>query len=141
MSTELIKKLHALHACDEAIEWAGRYATMQEAWHACERADWMCWLLTHLYPSTEGRVRLVLCACARTALNYVPAGEERPCQAIEVAERYARGNASVQELAAAWSAAWSAAGFAATKDMAALVRRMVPDPEHLPEIAAMEAPQ
>ena len=71
-----ITALKRKDACDEALDWAiaGNYATVQAAWNACERADWMCWLLVNSYPHTTGQVRLVLCACARTALRYVPAG-------------------------------------------------------------------
>ena len=150
-----ITALKRKHACDPAIEWAiaGNYATVQEAWNACERADWMCWLLVNSYPHTTGQARLVLCACARTALKYVPAGEERPRLAIECAERYARGMATDAELdaawaaarAAAWAAALAAAGAAAgdaawdvaIKEMSVIVRRMIPDPENLPRLEDM----
>jgi hypothetical protein len=110
-----IAALVKMNACPPAVEWAeaGNYKTLQAAWDACERADWMCWLLVNLYPHTTGQVRLTLCACARTALRYVPAGEERPRLAIECAERYARGLATDDELAAAWAAAGAAAGAAA----------------------------
>jgi hypothetical protein len=130
-----------MQSCSEAVKWAKPYATLQAAWDACERADWMCWLLVHLHPHTTGQVRLALCACARTALKYVPAGEERPRLAIECAERYAMGQATDAELAAAWDAAWAAAWdaawVAALKDMSVVVRRMVPDPEHLPKLEDM----
>jgi hypothetical protein len=109
----LTARLRKLSACPEAVEWAAPYATLLAAWGTCERADWMCWLLVHLHPSTAGQVRLVLCACARTALKYVPAGEERPRLAIECAERYARGLATADELAAAGAAARAAARAAA----------------------------
>jgi len=141
----LTARLRKLSACPEAVEWAAPYATLLAAWGTCERADWMCWLLVHLHPSTAGQVRLVLCACARTALKYVPAGEERPRLAIECAERYARGLATVDELAAAgdaagdaaWAAAWNAARAAALKEMSVIVRRMISDPENLPPIEIM----
>jgi hypothetical protein len=54
-------------------------------------------------------------ACARTALEYVPAGEDRPRLAIETAERWARGEATLDEVRraksdtnAAWKVAWAA---------------------------------
>lgn len=39
----LLRKLRAWHACDEAVAWlkASDHATLQEAWNACERPDWM----------------------------------------------------------------------------------------------------
>jgi hypothetical protein len=113
MSATLTRKLKALGACPEAVEWSEPYATLQAAWDACDRADWMCWLLVHLHPRTAGQVRLVLCACARTALKYVPAGEDRPRLAIECSERYARGAATDDDLAAARAAARDAARAAA----------------------------
>jgi len=105
---EWVAALVKMKACPDSVEWAKSYATLQEAWDACERADWMCWLLVHLYPHTVGQVRLAICACARTALKYVPAGEDRPRLTIECAERYARGMATDEELAAAGAAAWAA---------------------------------
>jgi hypothetical protein len=152
-----IAALVKMNACPPAVEWAeaGNYKTLQAAWDACERADWMCWLLVNLYPHTTGQVRLTLCACARTALRYVPAGEERPRLAIECAERYARGLAADDELAAAraaasdaawdaarsaaWSTARSAAWSAALKEMSVIVRTLIPDPENLPKIEDMPA--
>ena len=110
-----IAALKKMKACDSAIVWAeaSDHATLQEAWNSCARADWMLWLLVSKYPHTTGQVRLAMCACARTSLKYVTAGEHRPRLAIECSERYARGQATDAELAAAWAAAWSAAGDAA----------------------------
>ena len=152
--------LARLLACDDARVWS-KDKSLAEAWATCERADWMCWLLVRLHPYTAGQVRLALCACAETALQYIPAGEDRPRRAIEVARLYARGQATDQQLAAAghaagaaaWAAAghaardvaWDAAGHAAgaaagdaaLRDMAQIVRRLIPDPEHLPRIEDM----
>jgi hypothetical protein len=55
-------------------------------------------------------VRLA-CQCARTALQYVPNGEDRPRLAIEAAERWA-DNPTESNRLAAWAAA-RAAGDAA----------------------------
>jgi hypothetical protein len=41
------------------------------------------------------------CDCARTALRYVPGGEDRPRLAIETAEAWCRGEATEQEVCAA----------------------------------------
>jgi len=68
----------------------------------------MLWLVERLDKSYSPRLRLAVCACARTALQYVPVGENRPRLAIECAERYARGEATEQERAAAWAAAGAA---------------------------------
>jgi len=101
------EQLVAMDACAEAVEWVGD-KTLAEAWATCERADWMLWLVTRIDGSYTPRIRLAACACARTSLKYVPAGEPRPRLAIECAERYARGEATKDELAAAGDAAWDA---------------------------------
>lgn len=37
--------LRRLGACREAIEWARSYPNLRTAWAACERKDWIVWLL------------------------------------------------------------------------------------------------
>lgn len=37
--------LGRINACAEAVTWAKAYPSLAEAWDACERADWMLWLL------------------------------------------------------------------------------------------------
>ena len=106
------EQLVEMDACAEAVEWVGD-KTLAEAWATCERADWMLWLVSKIDGSYTPRLRLATCACARTSLKYVPAGEDRPRLAIECAERYARGEATKDELAAARAAAGAAAGAAA----------------------------
>ena len=92
--------LRSLCACSDAVTWAMPYATLDEAWAACPRADWMLWLAGRLAGperASAGRRALVLCACAcaRTALVHVRAGERRPLAAIEISERWARGEQGV----------------------------------------------
>ena len=132
--------LRSLGACPEAREWAAGYSTLAEAWTACERADWLLW-----YAGKRGVDRKILvraaCACARTVLPYVPVGEDRPRLAIEMAERWCDGLATLQEVsaAAAYSAAvdaYAAAYAAADADarskahleMCVLVRALIPCP-------------
>jgi hypothetical protein len=62
---------------------------------------------------TREKVVLAACACAELALKYVPAGEERPKQAIETARKWARGEATLQEVNAANAAAYADAAYAA----------------------------
>jgi len=119
------KRLVKLGACSDAIAWVGE-KTLAEAWETCDRADWMLWLVRRIDGSYTPRLRLAACACARTTLQYVPIGEHRPRLAIEVAERFARGEASADELAAARAAAGDAARAAALASMAGIVREMIP---------------
>ncbi len=85
-------RLCRIHACTEAVRWVGD-KTLREAWEQCERADWMLWYCAKVLPLQ--RAMLAGCACARTALKCVPAGEERPLRAIEAAERWASGDLGV----------------------------------------------
>jgi hypothetical protein len=113
---ELARYLKRVGACPEAVEWS-KGKTLAEAWTQCERADWMLWLAAKRMP--RKRVVLAACACARTALKRIPVGEERPAKAIETAERWARGEATITEVRAAYAAAAAAyAAYAAAADAA-----------------------
>jgi len=60
--------------------------------------------------------RLFACYCARDTLPIFEKkypNDNRPRVAIETAERYANGEATIEELNAAWAAAWDAASDAA----------------------------
>lgn len=123
MNTE---PLFRLDACREAIDWARAQSDEATAWRACERGDWMLWLLGKLSgkPGGEGRKRLVLacCDCAELVLAHVPAGEERPRKAIETARSWARGEgATLDDVRRAADAAYPAypAYAAAAADAAA----------------------
>ncbi len=116
-----IKTLEGIGACSEALAWGEQFTTPDEAWAACERGDWMLWLLGKLAggPETASRKKLVLaaCQCARFALPYVKEGETRPLKAIKFAEAWAKGasGVSLQDVnnAAAADAAYAAYAAAA----------------------------
>ena len=93
--TKLDKQLLALNACDDSREWA-RGKTLAVAWRTCHRADWMLWLASRAEVPRQALV-LAACACARTSLQYVKQGEERPLRAIEAAEDWARGGLTTLE--------------------------------------------
>ena len=125
-------ELADLHPCTDAWEWASRHDTIQAAWDACERGDWMLWYLERC---GVDRPRLVLtaCACARLGLPHVAAGATRPLRAIETAERWARGDADVTraQVSAAASAAYAGgdaydAAAATLRQCAAIVRAHFP---------------
>ena len=100
--------LGSLGACPEAREWAEPYATLAEAWVACERADWLLWYVGKRGVDRKSLVRAA-CACARTALPHVPPGEDRPRLAIELAEAWCNGRATIVEVRTAAADAYAAA--------------------------------
>ena len=110
----------ATNACEKGREFAEKYNTMAEVWDACPRADWLLWILKAIdAPENEKNERLFAVWCARNTpmrdgrTTSALLTDPRSVAALEVAERFAHGNASADELAAAGSAAWSAAGAAA----------------------------
>ena len=128
IKTELQQHLDKLRACQEAREWAGE-RTPQQAWDECERADWLLWWSAKAGADRK-EVVLAACACASTALKYVKEGELRPLKAIETAEAWVRGEATLEEVRAASSyaayaaaadadAAYAAATYAAASSYAA----------------------
>ena len=102
---ELATVLRTLGACRESLAWAADYgAGWERALAECPDRRWMTWLAGALMCRGHMRREVIVlcaCACARTALRYVPAGEERPLAAIETAERWCRGDATLDEVRAA----------------------------------------
>jgi len=126
---DLMTALSNVGACEEAKRWlaaerlrAPMATKSQERWDACQRGDWMLWLAAKANVDRK-RVVMAACACARLALVHVPAGEMRPLAAIETAEAWCRGEATIEQVKAARDAAWrcpaSAAAAAASAAYAA----------------------
>ena len=109
--------LQRLNACADAQEWVG-IKTPQEAWESCSRGDWLLWLAGRLEIDRK-LIVLAACDCARLALPCVPKGELRPLKAIETAEAWARGEASLEDVAAAAAYAANAAAAAYAANAAA----------------------
>jgi flagellar biosynthesis/type III secretory pathway protein FliH len=112
------------NACREARSWLTTQTDPHVAWETCERPDWMIWFARRRSVERKVLVRIA-CDCARTALRFVPEGEDRPRRAIEAAEAWAEGRAAVQEVrdaayadayadayAAAYADAYAAAAYA-----------------------------
>jgi hypothetical protein len=103
------------------VKWAAELlegTTLQQAWDLCPRADWLLWLLARTGAERK-LLTLAACACARTALPFVAAGEDRPRIAIEWIEAWARGEASLGEVRAAVSHARPISSYAASAARAA----------------------
>ena len=117
-----INLLRRLGACFEATQWAESQPDAETAWRQCPRGDWLLWIAARVDIDRKLLVRGA-CACARTALPRVPAGEERPRIAIETAEAWSRGEATIDDVLRAardaftvWNNAYAAAVAASAAD-------------------------
>ena len=117
-------------ACEDAqIFCKGK--SLKEAWDTTDRGDWMLWLMENSENKvTDKQYRLIAVKCARRVQHRMK--DQRSIDALDVAERYANGQATDDELkagweaaeAAAWAAAWAAAAaaWAATEAAARAAR-------------------
>ena len=147
----------------------GEITPCQNGYHLCEPSDLLDWLAPALYVAegrgdsvrdtnktafresrllrpvdayTDRSLRLFACDCAEHVLHYYEdeyPDDNRPRECIEVARRYANGNATDDELDAARAAAWAATGDAARRKQARIIRLFIPDPfEEISEPKAEE---
>jgi hypothetical protein len=111
--------LEAQGACTEARLWSRERVTIERCWSECQRSDWMLWLLERLGVLDDTRARLFACWCVRNTpladgrTTWDLLTDERSRTAVEVAERFAAGQATSDELDAALAAAVDAARAAA----------------------------
>ncbi len=119
---------------EEAAAWVKKRRWL-DAWETCEDARWML----HAAVTVGVDRRLVVraaCACARTVLDRVPAGEERPRRAIETAEAWTRGKATVDQVQQAAYAAFYAANASYASDAAAYAAFCASDASYAADAAA-----
>jgi hypothetical protein len=100
---ELLKKLNA---CEPAIEWAEN-KTWEEIYKTCHRGDWLLWLFKETNPDDLQKITLAKGHCAATVLHLMK--DERSINAVKVAIAFGEGNASREDLNAAYTAAAAAA--------------------------------
>ena len=112
------RKLQAIGACLDAVEWARTQPSLAAAWRTCERGDWMLWLAGRRIVTagslSHRRVVKAAASCARLALPIYEArrpNDKRPRAAILAAEQWARvpSEANKQKASAAADAASSSA--------------------------------
>lgn len=110
--------LRGLNACLSGVEYATKYQSLREAWEKCERPDWMLWFLCAAGIRDAKRYRLYACWCVRNT----PIGDGRVTwdlldgphrNLVVVAERFALGHATREQLDAAGYASSSASASAA----------------------------
>jgi hypothetical protein len=102
-------------ACLEGRKWAlANCRDMADAWDKL-KPEWLIWVAVQPGVFDDKALRLFACwsvrntplADGRKVWDLLT--DERSRSAVEVAERYAVGAASDEELAASWAAAWAAA--------------------------------
>ena len=108
-----------LGACPEAVAWCRTQPDQQTAWDACQRGNWMLWILGRLAGpvGSDSRRMLVGAAaeCARLALPVFERGrpgDTRVRECLDLLDRYAAGDGTV-DIAAVRAAADATATTAA----------------------------
>ncbi len=94
-------------ACQDGREWALSTGceTMAKLWKRGDlRPDWRIWIAMRPGVMTDRNARLFACWCVRQVWHLLT--DERSRNAVEVAERYANGEATEGELDAARATAW-----------------------------------
>jgi hypothetical protein len=117
---ETIKRLEALDACEEAVEWAQDQKDFEAIIKNCDRGDWLFWLGGKVLSSRE--LAIPKAEVAETVLHLFERkfpDDDRPRKAIEAAKQYGRGEIDAAAARAARAAAAdAAAAFRAASDAA-----------------------
>jgi tetratricopeptide (TPR) repeat protein len=96
---------------------------LRQMWNTSERGDWLLWFCAHMIGKpgwpTHQQVVFASCQCARLALRHIPPQQTRPLKAIETAEAWARGQATLEQVRDAGHAADALTGYGDTVYMAA----------------------
>ena len=97
-------------ACSEGVEWAEKNCkTMMDVWWNAPH-DYLLWVATRKGVLTDKQLRLFAVWCVRQVQHLLK--DKRSIEALDVAERYANGKATDEELKfardAAGAAAWNA---------------------------------
>jgi regulator of protease activity HflC (stomatin/prohibitin superfamily) len=102
--------------CLEAIIFRSRYQTFEDAWNNCERGDWMLWIAQRVGVDVR-TLTLSKALCAKTVIHLMK--DHRSIDAVNVAERFGRGEAGEDELRKAAYAAYAASSAASADAYAA----------------------
>jgi hypothetical protein len=95
--------------CRDGRDWAlaTGCATMAELWEREDlRTEWRLWVATREGMFSDRDLRLFACWCVRQVWPLL--ADKRSKHAVEVSEKFAVGDATAEEMDAAWAAAWAA---------------------------------
>ena len=120
MKTEIENYLQKHNACREGAAYARTQKSLAEVWDNCPKLEWLFWMLAKQPNKPEKELRLFAVWCARQVQHLMK--DKRSLDALDVAERFALGKASVEELRAARGAARGSAGSADAADAAGAAR-------------------
>lgn len=100
------------NACPEGTRFARRYDTMRDCYDDLldgeagkDSAEWAVWGATREGVMSDRNLRLFAVKCARRVQHLMK--DKRSIEALDVAERYANGDATKEELDIAWNTAWA----------------------------------
>ena len=97
----LRKKLLKINACKDGMEWLADQ-TAPDAWANCKRGDWMLWVASRCGVDLQ-TITLTKVRCARLVQHLMQ--DQRSLHALDVAEQFALGAATREQLADAADAA------------------------------------
>ena len=100
-TVKLKEQIGKFNPCRESVVWMGD-RTLAQAWDDCERGDWLLWLCAKAGVDKK-KIVLAACGCARLVLHLVAEDEPRPRLAIETAEAWCRGEATIHDVKAAYA--------------------------------------
>src|ERR1700676_3915244 len=103
MKSKLEALLEEKGACYAARDWAKAYKTPYQAWQKCTNPQWLLWAIRALGVEDSWKQRQVAILCVREIWPLLT--DERSRQGVIVAERFQLGEATEEELAAAYAAA------------------------------------
>lgn len=113
ISNRIIRKLNPCYDPSEVVkdeneelpvkEWVAKYRNLVK-----DKSD-IIWLLYNTLYMSEKDMRLFAIWCVREALKLIENPDPRSIEACNVAEMYANGKATIEELATARKDAWDAA--------------------------------
>jgi hypothetical protein len=90
--SEVSEALSRFEFPEKLGRYARRFETFEEVWAQCPRADWMFWLLQAFGRGSRKGLRLFTCTLARRWWVFMP--DVRSRRAVDLAERYAQGDAT-----------------------------------------------